>query len=151
MYRVAKYFYETLRLKIFRLCWSNPYTKFCLQCSVFIAKRQKNSFSHSLRLNAQKQKLKIKNILGVVMMRAYSIQRVIVQGRIGNLTDKLEVKLKNIGVELSQHNIYKIMNITDAMLYDDEQASKIMVELQECYDNDNFEKLAMNIKEKVRI
>ncbi|WP_220083635.1 hypothetical protein, partial [Staphylococcus aureus] len=128
-----------------------PYTKFCLQCSVFIAKRQKNSFSHSLRLNAQKQKLKIKNILGVVMMRAYSIQRVIVQGRIGNLTDKLEVKLKNIGVELSQHNIYKIMNITDAMLYDDEQASKIMVELQECYDNDNFEKLAMNIKEKVRI
>ncbi|WP_160299036.1 hypothetical protein [Staphylococcus aureus] len=102
-------------------------------------------------MNAQKQKLKIKNILGVVMMRAYSIQRVIVQGRIGNLTDKLEVKLKNIGVELSQHNIYKIMNITDAMLYDDEQASKIMVELQECYDNDNFEKLAMNIKEKVRI
>ncbi|WP_233145113.1 hypothetical protein, partial [Staphylococcus aureus] len=129
----------------------NPYTKFCLQCSVFIAKRQKNSFSHSLRLNAQKQKLKIKNILGVVIMRAYSIQREIVQGRIGNLTDKLEVKLKNIGVEISQHNIYKIMNITDAMLYDDEQASKIMVELQECYDNDNFEKLAINIKEKVRI
>lgn len=84
-------------------------------------------------------------------MRAYSIQRVIVQGRIGNLTDKLEVKLKKIGVEISQHNIYKIMNITDAMLYDDEQASKIMVELQECYDNDNFEKLAINIKEKVRI
>ncbi|WP_218586942.1 hypothetical protein, partial [Staphylococcus argenteus] len=59
---------KTLRLKIFRLCWSNPYTKFCLQCSVFIAKRQKNSFSHSLRLNAQKQKLKIKNILGVIVM-----------------------------------------------------------------------------------
>ncbi len=84
-------------------------------------------------------------------MRAYSIQRVIVQGRIGNLTDKLQVRLKNIGVEISQHNIYKIMNITDAMLYDDEQASKIMVDLQECYDNDKFEKLAINIKEKVRI
>ncbi|HGO5510585.1 TPA: hypothetical protein ACK2WS_002525, partial [Staphylococcus pseudintermedius] len=91
------------------------------------------------------------NILGVAIMRAYSIQRVIVQGRIGNLTDKLQVRLKNIGVEISQHNIYKIMNITDAMLYDDEQASKIMVDLQECYDNDNFEKLAINIKEKVRI
>ncbi|HHB0516397.1 TPA: hypothetical protein ACOM9W_002807, partial [Staphylococcus aureus] len=90
-------------------------------------------------------------ILGVAIMRAYSIQRVIVQGRIGNLTDKLQVRLKNIGVEISQHNIYKIMNITDAMLYDDEQASKIMVDLQECYDNDNFEKLAINIKEKVRI
>ncbi|HGZ2915022.1 TPA: hypothetical protein ACOG2E_002786 [Staphylococcus aureus] len=84
-------------------------------------------------------------------MRKYSIQREIVQGRIGNLTDKLQVRLKNIGVEISQHNIYKIMNITDAMLYDDEQASKIMVDLQECYDNDNFEKLAMNIKEKVRL
>ncbi|HHW9997309.1 TPA: hypothetical protein ACU3MI_002616 [Staphylococcus aureus] len=84
-------------------------------------------------------------------MRAYCIQRVIVQGRIGNLTDKLQDRLKNIGVEISQHNIYKIMNITDAMLYDDEQASKIMVDLQESYDNDNFEKLAINIKEKVRI
>ncbi|WP_205352701.1 hypothetical protein, partial [Staphylococcus aureus] len=98
-----------------------------------------------------KAKIKIQNILGVAIMRAYSIQRVIVQGRIGNLTDKLQVRLKNIGVEISQHNIYKIMNITDAMLYDDEQASKIMVDLQECYDNDNFEKLAINIKEKVRI
>ncbi len=84
-------------------------------------------------------------------MRAYSIQRVIVQGRIGNLTDKLQTRLKNTGVEISQHNIYKILNITDAMLYDDEQASKIMVDLQECYDTDKFEKLANKIKKELEL
>jgi hypothetical protein len=37
-----------------------------MQCFVFSAKRQKNSFSHSLRLNAKSKKFK--NILGVVTM-----------------------------------------------------------------------------------
>ncbi|MBW5882089.1 hypothetical protein H9S71_13535 [Staphylococcus aureus] len=84
-------------------------------------------------------------------MRAYSIQRVIVQGRIGNLTDKLQARLKNTGVELSHHNIYKLMNITDAMLYDDDQASQIMVDLQEFYDTDRFEQLANKIKKEMKL
>lgn len=79
-------------------------------------------------------------------MRNYSIQREIVQGRITGLMNILQVKLKVVGVEMDHDDIYKRMKVTDEMLYDDEQATRIMVDLENIYNIDNFEEIVNSMR-----
>lgn len=83
-------------------------------------------------------------------MREYSIQRQIVQGRIENLMDVLQKKLKSSKekIELSNDEIFKMMKVTDEMLHDDKESSRILIDLQDCYDTDNFETLIKSIRER---
>lgn len=82
-------------------------------------------------------------------MREYSIQREIVQGRIENLMDVLQNKLKSskAKIEISNDEIFKMMKVTDEMLHDDKEASRILIDLEDCYDTDNFETLIKSIRQ----
>lgn len=69
----------------------------------------------------------------------------VVDGRISNLVAKLQYRIELCGVELTENQIWKYLEVTDEMLYDEEQSRHVMIMLENENDKDTFEHLSRKI------
>lgn len=69
----------------------------------------------------------------------------IIEARISNLMAKVQCKLELHDVELTENQIWKYLEVTDAMLYDEEQSRHVMMMLENESDKDEFDHLTSRI------